>query len=125
MAKQTSTIKLYYVGKLRQVHAGVGGVKYHFTAATGFCANVQERHARTLLRTGNYMPAGTEGARLAAERARRLAPAKATRKAAAVQTDDDAGSDPAGQTPTPDTGDKSNGPSAGDAGKGGKPKRKG
>jgi len=65
-------MKLFYMGRRREAHVGVGMRKYHFTAETGFAAEVPEDDARELLKTAEYIPGGTAGAQAARARAARI-----------------------------------------------------
>jgi hypothetical protein len=65
-------MKLFYVGREKAVHTAVGSRKYHFTADAQFAAEVPEADALQLLRTGLYMPGGTEAAKQARVRAARI-----------------------------------------------------
>jgi hypothetical protein len=70
--KNASSMKLFYTGGLRETHPAVGRMKFHFTAESSFSADVPENLARVLLRTGEYMPGGTDAARAAVARANRI-----------------------------------------------------
>jgi hypothetical protein len=78
MSNPDSKIVLHYIGRERAVHTNVGRNRYHFLPAGGFAAAVLETDAPTLLKTGLYMPAGTQAAKAAEARAKRILGLSAT-----------------------------------------------